>query len=78
MAKFSFEAQRIGRASNYKIWKDDNHAIEIGDYIEIEQKVIYIHDNPVKALIVENAEDYLFSSVRDYADNKGYVEIIRY
>jgi len=78
LKSFSFEAQRIGRAKNYKIWKDDNHAVEIGEYIDIEQKVNYIHENPVKAMIVENAEEYIFSSARDYADNKGYVEITKY
>ncbi len=76
--KFSFEAQRRGRASNYKIWKDDNHALEIGEYIDIEQKINYIHENPVKAMIVQHAEDYIFSSARDYSDDKGYVEIVKY
>jgi hypothetical protein len=28
------------------------------------QKVHYIHQNPVQANLVENAEDYLYSSVR--------------
>jgi putative transposase len=51
--RFSFEAQRIGREKNYKIWEDDNHAIEIGEYIDIGQKINYIHENPVKAMIVE-------------------------
>jgi REP element-mobilizing transposase RayT len=76
--KFAFEAHRIGRATNYKIWKDDNHAIEIGDYIDIVQKVNYIHNNPVNAMIVVNAEDYIFSSARDYSDLKGYVNVTRY
>ena len=39
--------------------KDDNHAIEIGEYIDIEQKINYIHQNPVKAMIVEKDEDYI-------------------
>ena len=78
LKRFSFEAQRIGRAKKYKIWKDDNHAIEIGEYIEIEQKVNYIHENPVKAMIVENAEDYIFSSASDYADKIGLVKISKY
>ena len=75
---FSFEAKRIGRARNYKIWRDDNHAIEIGGYIPIEQKVNYIHNNPVKAMIVEKAVDYIFSSAGDYADVRGYVDVTRY
>ena len=73
--KFSFEAKRTGRAKNYKIWKDDNHAIEIGDYITIEGKMEYIHNNPVSAMIVSKPEDYIFSSAIDYADGKGLVEV---
>jgi hypothetical protein len=38
LKRFSFEAQRKGRAEKYKIWKDDLHAIEIGEYIDIEQE----------------------------------------
>ncbi len=76
--KFSFEAKRIGRAINFKIWKDDNHAIEMGECIDIEQKINYIHENPVKAMIVQHAEEYIFSSARDYSDVKGYVEIVKY
>ncbi len=76
--KFSFEAKRIGRAINYKIWKVDNHAIEIGEYIDIEQKINYIHENPVKAMFVQHAQDYIFSSARDYSQDKGYVEIVKY
>ena len=78
MDKFSFEAKKRGRAINFKIWKDDNHAIEIGEYIRIEQKVNYIHENPVRAMIVQFPEDYIFSSARDYAGSKGYVEILKY
>lgn len=31
----------------------------------------YIHQNPVKALMVENAEDYLYSSYNEYFNNKN-------
>lgn len=31
----------------------------------------YIHDNPVKAKMVENCEDYKYSSYKDYINNKG-------
>jgi putative transposase len=75
--KFAYEAQRIGRAENYKVWKDDNHAIEIGDYIDIEQKLNYIHNNPVTAMLVGSAEEYIFSSAIDYNDGKGLVKIIK-
>ena len=76
--RFGYEAKRIGRAKNYKVWKDDNHAIEIADYIAIEPRIDYIHNNPVKALIVTQPEDYYFSSAIDYAGGKGLVEIVKF
>lgn len=39
------------------------------------QKLEYIHMNPVEAGFVENAEDYLYSSTRDYYGKKGLVEL---
>ena len=74
--KFGFEARRTGRAKNYKVWKDDNHAIEIGDYITIESKMEYIHNNPVAAMIVANPEDYILSSAIDYAEGAGLVKVV--
>lgn len=63
--KFSFEARRTGRAENFKIWRDDNHAIDLTD-IDILEKIDYIHNNPVKAGLVEYPEHYLYSSAGDY------------
>ena len=34
-------------------------------------KLNYTHNNPVKAGIVEKAEEYLLSSARDYYHGKG-------
>ena len=75
--KFAFEARRTGRAKYYKIWKDDNHAIDLtNNSIDIREKIEYIHMNPVQARIVENPEDCLYSSAIDYCtDSKGMVEI---
>ncbi len=68
MDKFAFEARRSGRADNYKIWRDDNHAIDMSD-LDFRKKLSYMHDNPVRAGIVERAEDYLMSSARNYNTN---------
>jgi putative transposase len=78
LKRFAIEANRVGRAKNYKIWKDDNHAIEIVDNISIEQKVNYIHENPVKAMIVCHAHEYIFSSAIDFAEGKGLVNVIKF
>lgn len=77
LRKFEFAGSRLKRISKYKFWKDDNHAILLEpDQVNIiDQKLNYIHDNPVHAMIVENQEDYIFSSARDYCDEAGLVKI---
>jgi hypothetical protein len=39
-------------------------------------KINYIHENPVRAGIVEHPEDYLYSSARNYADLQGVLDVI--
>lgn len=75
--KFAFEAKRTARAKNYKFWRDDNHAICLDRTEWIGQRLHYIHQNPVRQMIVSNAEDYLFSSAIDYADGNGFVDIMK-
>jgi REP element-mobilizing transposase RayT len=64
---FEFAAKRHKRNSKFQIWTHENHAEEIYSNEFIEQKIKYIHNNPVKAGIVEKAEDYLYSSARAFA-----------
>jgi hypothetical protein len=40
-----------------------------------EQRINYIHENPVRAGIVANAEDYLYSSARNYSEMDSILEI---
>jgi putative transposase len=39
------------------------------------QKLNYIHDNPVRAGLVKEPEDYRYSSAANYATGKGYYAI---
>ena len=57
-----------GNANNkyYQFWQQDNHPIELKSTKFLEQKIYYIHQNPVRAGVVLSAEDYLFSSANDY------------
>ena len=41
----------------------------------MDQKIKYIHENPVRAGIVERAEDYLYSSARSYAGLEGLIDV---
>lgn len=74
--KFEYHAHSTGRAENYKMWSDDNHTICLEGSHLFAQKLDYIHQNPVKQMIVANAEDYIFSSAVDYAGKKGMVDVL--
>jgi REP-associated tyrosine transposase len=75
--KFEFAGKRLNRIKKYKFWKDGNHAIFLDPFQPylIDQKIDYIHNNPVENLLVENPEYYIFSSANDYYGNKGLVTI---
>jgi len=71
--------QRAGRKNSnnneFQLWQQNNHPIELITPAIMHQKLDYIHDNPVKAGIVERPEDYLYSSARDYYGIKGLIQI---
>ncbi len=64
--KFSFEADKTKRGVKYKFWQDGFHPIVLDKNYLLEQKLDYIHQNPVKAGFVNNAEDWKNSSAKSY------------
>lgn len=58
-----------------QVWQQHNHPIELYSNKVIDQKMDYIHNNPVVAGIVLNPEYYLYSSARNYADMETVMEI---
>jgi putative transposase len=40
-----------------------------------KQKLDYIHNNPVRGGIVDEAHEYLYSSARDYMGKRGLVKV---
>ena len=73
--RFSFAGKFDNRIKNYKVWQDTSHPILLDSNYLIDQKINYIHQNPVKALIVQNDIDCIFSSAGDYAGTEGMVNI---
>ena len=53
----------------YSVWEHHPDAFRITGEETFMQKVNYIHQNPVRAGLVENAEDYRFSSARLWKGN---------
>lgn len=57
--------------SHYQFWQQDNHPIELFTAAFAEQKIDYIHNNPVTAGIVYKPEDYVYSSASEYYQGKN-------
>lgn len=74
--RFWFVGNNDKKIKNYKFWQDGNNIEQIYTYEFLQQKVNYIHNNPVKQEIVERPEDYLYSSARNYAGLKGLLDVI--
>ena len=73
---FAHSGRYIKRIKHYKVWQDGNHPEVIYSPAFFYQKLKYIHQNPVKKMIVSNADDYWFSSARNYADRDSLLEVI--
>lgn len=72
---FKSAGEQNKRNEKYQFWQQDNHPIELEtNHFKLE-KMNYIHMNPVRAGIVRNPEDYLYSSATDYSGGKGLTEI---
>ena len=74
------EMMKLAGSSNnnnkgFQFWQQHNHPLILNTNKLIEQKLNYIHNNPVKAGFVDKPEDYLYSSARDYVGIKGLIDI---
>lgn len=72
---FKSAASDSAKHEKYKFWQNEYHPIELNDNTMMDQKLEYVHDNPVKEGIVVKPEDYMYSSARDYAGIKGLLDI---
>jgi REP element-mobilizing transposase RayT len=70
--------KKAGLASSnvreYQFWRHDNKPIELWSNKVIDEKINYIHQNPVEVGLVSKADDYLYSSAVDYAGEKGMLK----
>ena len=73
---FKFHA-KFKKGQTFQVWTHENHAEHIYSQKFIEQKVNYIHNNPVQSGIVEKSEEYIYSSAKAYADENAILDITK-
>ncbi len=64
------------RASDHQVWQEGVHPQEIRDRSMLEQKIAYVHNNPVRRGYVDAPEYWRLSSARNYLlDDHSVIEI---
>jgi len=64
---FREAAEMERRGNSYKVWQTGFHPVSIETDRFFRQKLHYVHENPVRAGLVELAEEWEYSSARNYA-----------
>jgi putative transposase len=72
---FAHGAAKSAKHDKFMFWQQEYHPVELNSHEIYEQKLLYIHDNPVRAGIVVEPQHYLYSSAIDYAGGKGLLRI---
>jgi putative transposase len=62
--------------TDFQLWQQHNHPIVLDSNYLLQQKLDYIHNNPVEAGFVEQPQDYLYSSAKNYCGQVGLIEVI--
>tara|TARA_R110002049_G_scaffold286102_3_gene467735 strand:- start:168 stop:713 length:546 start_codon:yes stop_codon:yes gene_type:complete len=75
LKKFAFAANRIKNGVDYKVWQDGFHPVALTNNKMIDERLNYIHDNPVVQGLVYEPEHYVYSSARDYAGRRGLLSL---
>ena len=72
---------KAGRAKSnnkdFQFWIQNNHPIQLSSTEMMKQRIEYIHNNPVEAGFVNEAQDWKWSSAYDYCGGtQGLIELV--
>ena len=71
---FKKEAVKSSNVKHYQFWRHNNKPIDLWSNKVIQQKIDYIHNNPVEEGLVYKPEEYVYSSRMDYAGEQGLIK----
>jgi putative transposase len=75
LSQLKFHKLEHKKESSYQVWQEGFHPKMITSEEMLAQKIEYIHYNPVRIGVVEKAEDWLYSSARNYLGLSVMLEI---
>jgi REP element-mobilizing transposase RayT len=78
LKKFKKTGVKNRKNIEYKIWEDGYYPDELFSHDYIVKKLNYIHFEPVEHKIVCKMWEYDFSSAKNYMDQDGILEIVKF
>jgi REP element-mobilizing transposase RayT len=63
------------RNHDFQFWQQHNHPIELSTNKMIDQRLDYVHNNPIEAGFVFKCDDWVWSSARQYSGELGEIEL---
>lgn len=75
---FRYRGRNNPNNKEYQFWKQDYHPIELNNNEKLQQRLDYLHENPVRSGLVWEPWHYKYSSAIDYyTDAHGLIRIDR-
>ena len=72
---FATEGRKNPNNRFYQFWQQNNHPIELITNKMMDQKLDYLHNNPVVQGFVKCAKDFPWSSRSNYIGENGFIDI---
>jgi REP element-mobilizing transposase RayT len=76
LKQLAFYKKQHKKDCQHQFWEEGSHPVEIQGTEMMQQRLDYIHLNPVKRGYVDNASQWRYSSARNYEGEKGLIEIV--
>ncbi len=67
---FSYTGRHNNNNKEFQFWKQDYHPVELDSPEKLQQRLNYLHQNPVKSGLVWEPWHYKYSSATDYFTNE--------
>lgn len=72
--RFEWNARKLSN-QRHRVWQSGNHPTAVYTPKVVWEKINYIHQNAVRSGLVEEAEDYVYSSAKNYVSGVGILEV---
>ncbi|HLI93382.1 MAG TPA: hypothetical protein VKU83_07225 [Puia sp.] len=75
--RFEAYGKFLRRIEKYHLWQNCSSPLRIDPQQPglLMDRIVHVHENPVREGIVDQPEAYLFSSARDYSGIRGLVDV---